>query len=349
MLGGGAGGLEQAALDYAEALQGAGRPVLTLVAPGAWVSGRLQAAGLPWRALPGTRAWNPLALWTLRRLARRQGAQAVICHGNRALGLALRALSGRIPVLAVAHNHSLRRFPRADACLAVSRALLESLRQAGIAEDRLHLVPNATRLPPEASPAPPRQPPRIGSLGRMVPKKGFSELVAALRLLQERGLDMRAVIGGDGPERAALAAQAAPLGDRLALPGWIEDRATFFAGIDLFVLPSREEPFGIVLLEAMAHGLPCIATATEGPRDIWEALDPEALVPREDAAALADAIAALLADPAAARRRAAAGRRHVAAHYTLPALAARLQAVLPQPGARARSSVAPISSSSPSP
>ena len=98
---------------------------------------------------------------------------------------------------------------------------------------------------------------RLTALGRFVKKKGFDTLLEAFASLRKES-NVKLTIGGDGPERNALKQLAMDLdiSDKVEFVGWVEDVAEFLSGSDLFVLPSREEPFGIVILEAMAVGIP---------------------------------------------------------------------------------------------
>src|SRR5207248_662901 len=98
-------------------------------------------------------------------------------------------------------------------------------------------------------------------VGRLVSDKGVDVLLEALARLG----DVSAVIAGDGPERHALEEQASTLGlgGRVRFSGWVSstEREKLFAGATVFVLPSLwEEPFGIVGLEALAAGLPVVAS-----------------------------------------------------------------------------------------
>src|SRR3569832_705140 len=121
MLGKARGGLEQAAVDYAEALQAAGYAPLTVTHPSAWVNAKLAEKSFPAASLSNFGAWDLLAAYRLRAIALKHRARAVICHGNRALSLALATLEGHIPVIAVAHNYNTRRFAGADHCFAITQ------------------------------------------------------------------------------------------------------------------------------------------------------------------------------------------------------------------------------------
>lgn len=331
MLGKGRGGLEQAALDYAEALHLAGVDAVSVTATDAWVNTVLDAQSLPRLSFTNYGSWDILAGWRLASLARSEGATHILCHGNRALRLALRHTKPSAQVVAVTHNYSIADVPRADAAFTITRDLALEVELLGVPKDRIFHVPNAVRIVSEKKPHTLYStPPVIGTMGRMVRKKGFDVWLEALALLNARGCQFRALLGGDGEERSALEALAGEkrLTHTVEFLGWVEDKQQFFDRIDFFVLPSHEEAFGIVLIEAMAHGLPCIATSAAGPSEILHDKEDGLLVPRNDAAAMADAIARLLDDHAYAGELAQAGQRSVHTHYTLEAMARRLREAL---------------------
>ncbi len=163
--------------------------------------------------------------------------------------------------------------------------------------------------------------PFILGIGRVVPQKGFDVLLDAYALLAQARPDAPdLIIAGDGPERERLQAQVSDLGltGRVHLIGRA-DRATavaLFKGCAIFVLPSRQEPQGIVNLEAMICGKPVVAARVGGVPEV--VLDGETglLVPGEDAPAFARALEALLADPARAHALGEAGRARAEARFT---------------------------------
>lgn len=143
--------------------------------------------------------------------------------------------------------------------------------------------------------------PYVLAIGRHVPQKGFDVLLRAMSLLWHEGrrnLDL--ILAGDGPESAELKRLAGELGlaERVVFAGRADRPATaaLFAGCELFVLPSRHEPFGIVNLEAMACGKPVLATATGGVPEIVQHGVTGWLVPPEDPAAMARGISDLMDD-----------------------------------------------------
>lgn len=336
MLGVGRGGLEQAAVDFAEALQLAGVPVKTITVPGAWACAGLDGAGL---ARDELRLGGLVGLWApfrLLGLLQAFGPTHVLCHGNKALKLAAsplvrRALPG-CQVVGITHNYSLKHIARADHVLALTGDLARAVEARGVSPGRIHRIGNLVRVPAAlpAARARWRDPPVIGSIGRLVAKKGYAVFLEALGLLLARGCRFRAVLAGAGPEDAALGAQATRLGldPHLTFAGWVDDRQGFYDSVDIAVVPSHHEPFGIVVLEAMAQGLPLVATASEGPSEILADGTGGRLVPLADAAALADALETLLADPAAARALGAgAHAAALARHDIRPAAQALVQAL----------------------
>jgi glycosyltransferase involved in cell wall biosynthesis len=327
MLGKWRGGLEQAALDYGEALALASIPALTVVSPYAWLEAPLVAAHVAHQSLTNYR-FDPVAPIRLRHIAAKVGARAVLCHGNRALALALRAVKGQVPILAVAHNYSIRRFVHADHCIAITQHLADYLSEHGVGS--VSLIPNMVRTHDVADRQAFRTPPVIGSMGRFVPKKGFRNFIEALSILRQRGIAFRAILGGDGKTSARIDAliDRYQLGGQVTRLGWVKDKAAFFESLDVFVLPSSHEPFGIVLTEAMSYALPIVSTNAEGPREIIAHGVNGLLVTRNDPVAMADSLAMLLHDPARATAMGTAAQQRVRDAYSMQAMAHRLQTTL---------------------
>jgi glycosyltransferase involved in cell wall biosynthesis len=160
---------------------------------------------------------------------------------------------------------------------------------------------------------------RLISIGRMAKVKGYEHLIKAMDLLRKRGQDLMLLLVGDGPERAVLEELSRELSvaDIVEFPGWIsgEQKYRLLSESDLYVMSSIHEGFGVVLLEAMACGLPIVCTNRGGQTDIIEDNKNGILVPPSDAEALADAILALKND--AERRRAMSfnNKEHVKQYF----------------------------------
>lgn len=155
--------------------------------------------------------------------------------------------------------------------------------------------------------------PNLLFVGRFDPRKGLPELLAACERLAARGVDFRLILVGDGRLRRDLERRA-----RRTLPGRVtfegqvahERLPHYYATADLFCSPARgAESFGLVLLEAMAVGVPVVASDIPGYRCVVQDGAEGLLVPPRDPDALADALAALLAERGRRARMGAAGVR----------------------------------------
>jgi glycosyltransferase involved in cell wall biosynthesis len=163
---------------------------------------------------------------------------------------------------------------------------------------------------------------RVVWLGLMVPVKRLDVLLAALAAVP----DVTAVLAGDGPLRAEVERAAAPLGERVTFPGFVADPAPVLAAADVFVLPSAAENCPLALLQAMATGLPVVASRVGGIPEVVTDREHGLLVPPGDPAPLAAALTALAADPALRVRLGAAARARAEAGLSLAACADGLEA-----------------------
>nr|AUN37744.1 glycosyltransferase [uncultured bacterium] len=134
----------------------------------------------------------------------------------------------------------------------------------------------------------------IGHMGAFTEEKGQDVAIAAAALLRESLPNARIILAGDGPLLDEMRRRAT---DNVKFPGFVSDHSAFFAALDVFIMPSRSEAWGLAALEAMAHGVPVIASDTGGLREIVEAGTGGWLVAAGDPKALAAAIAAAAADP----------------------------------------------------
>jgi glycosyltransferase involved in cell wall biosynthesis len=319
MFGRGRGGLEQVFLDYCEALLAGGHEVVTLIHPDAAIRPALEQQRVAFHAIGNRNAWDPVATLRLRSWLKYTAPDATLAHGNRAINLL--KLAGATPLIGVAANYTVKG-GGLDAVLCPTQDLARHCRTRGFADDRISVVPHAVSAPSSPPSRDWHDPPVVGALGRFVEKKGFHVLIEALQRLHGAGVPFRAIIAGAGDEAAALKrlTQERGLDAVVTFPGWQDDTARFFAAIDIFCLPSLHEPFGIVVLEAMAQALPVIATDSEGPSEILRDGEDGMIVPKADPAALATAIERMLDDRQAARALGLEGYATVRGKYSMARL-----------------------------
>ncbi len=169
----------------------------------------------------------------------------------------------------------------------------------------------------------------IVSLGRFSHEKGFDVLLAALTKISDQTIQLH--LAGDGKERGRIKKSVAAyrLEDRVRLIGWRHEVRDFLMQGDLFVLPSRYEAFGIVLLEAMACGIPIVTTDCDGPLEI---LDESCawFCKAGSADSLAAAIAEALADPVGRQLRAENALQRYRDRYTLDQAVLKFEALYQQ-------------------
>jgi glycosyltransferase involved in cell wall biosynthesis len=160
--------------------------------------------------------------------------------------------------------------------------------------------------------------PRVVFTGRLHPQKNLAMLLDAWRTVAGRTA-ANLILVGQGPERERLEAQARALGivDRVQFTGGVADPADVLRAADLFVLPSVAEGMSNSLLEAMATGLACVASAIGGNTDLLDN-GVGRLVSGEEPAAWSDALIELLDNPEALRRLGAAARHRVETEFALP-------------------------------
>lgn len=292
------------------------------------------------------KARYPLQAPRARRLLRKIDPDVVHSMALTSYGF-VAALTGRRPLITSVWGYDILQAPhrsplhlwitryglrKADLVTATGDALAEATRPFMPREKAIHVVPYGIDLD-DFAPAtvngagaePPWEPalgaggPVIASVKALRVEKGFNFLISAMADVVKRHPEATLVLAGDGPERHALEQQARALGlaGRVQFLGDVSHARVpeLLRHVDIYVQPSLTESFGVSALEASATGLPVIATAVEGGRDIVRDGETGFLTPPSSSAALSDAIIRLLDDPGLGRSLGEAGRRFVAERY----------------------------------
>ena len=178
----------------------------------------------------------------------------------------------------------------------------------------------------------PTDAPLVGTVGQLVPLKGQREFVLASAEIVKEIPDARFVIVGrdnsvDKKFRQELKrlAKVSEIDERILWLDWSDDLPALFAALDLYVSPSHSESFGLATLEAMAAGLPVVATRTDGSRELLQRK--ELLVPFGDPVALSRRIIQLLKDEKTRRSLAVELRQRATENYSLDNMVDRLEAL----------------------
>jgi phosphatidylinositol alpha-mannosyltransferase len=196
---------------------------------------------------------------------------------------------------------------RVDRHLAVSAAARDSVCSRMRDDTRVDIIPNGADVDVFARAKPAVLPPgrRLLFVGRLEPRKGFPVAVKAFALLAQEFADLQLVVVGDGADRPGVETLPPEIRGRVLMLGKVSNDAlpTFHHAADVFISPATgSESFGIVLVEAMAVGVPVVASDIAGYRDVARQNTEALLVSPSDPHALAQGVRRVLQDPALAQR-----------------------------------------------
>lgn len=300
-----------------------------------WLTRQLAAAGVATVQLPELRRslhpGNSVAAGrSLGRVAAEGGATVLHAHGVIALLAALRAAGGRPVVYTphgfqwrdpahpvwvraaslLVHRHAARRLA---ALVAVSRRDAADAAAVGVPPGRIHHVPNG--VPPRAEGHRGRESNLVGIATRLVPGKGLPQLLRAVAAVPQA----RLLVAGDGPLRADLQAEARRLGvaERVEWMGWCDALDGFYDRIAVYATLSEKEGLPYAVLDALAAGLPAVASDIDGHRELVRHGETGWLVAAGDGRGAVEALRAAVEDGAGSRRRGERGRELAQAGFGL--------------------------------
>ncbi len=280
------------------------------------------------------------AVVRLARLFRSRGIEVVHTHlwGANLWGR-LAARAARVPVVACTEHNvdtwkrgyhlALDRLlaPAATHLVAVSEEVRTFYERHGVGRGRWRVVYNGVEVP--SAPCQERgdafralglgpEDRVVGLVGRLVPAKAPEVFLRALASAAPRVPALRGLVVGDGPSRSAAEAEARRLGleDRVVFAGLRRDVPEILPGLDALVFSSLREGLSMAMLEAMAAGVPVVATAVGGTPELITHGTTGLLVPPDRPDALAEALVSLLRDASVAGRLRAAARQHIEARFS---------------------------------
>lgn len=302
---------------------------------------QLQDSGIPFHSLTMSGHVDPTLLGRLRALTREGKPPIVHTHLFHAdLYGALAARLERVPTL-VSSRHNDNAFRRrqpwralnarlwrmVDAGIAISQAVADfAVEVEGAPREKLRVIHyglQRTTLPQADRQRRRRHlrcelgledaQPVLVMACRLVEQKGVSDALQAFAGTRADFPQARLLIAGDGPLRARLQDEAAQAGltGSVRFLGWREDVPQLLAACDVFLMPSLWEGFGLVLLEAMAQGLPVVASRVSAIPEVVVDGETGLLAPARDVPALCDALLSLLRDPGLARRMGEQGKNRL--------------------------------------
>lgn len=271
--------------------------------------------------------------------ARRRGIRAILSEGAK-LWLHSKLLFPNAAQAVVFHNRSVGGRKRYPIWIAISRRHQTELQKLAISKglDRqVKYVPNGP-MPTAESKLSARTVRdtddkngfTFGSASNFAQKKNIPLLIHAFSIVLAQNSNAHLVLAGDGVDRAKCESAVLKHGveGHVTWLGWIDNMIDFYRKIDVFCLPSDDEPFGLVVVEAMQAGLPVIATNTFGPSDVIEVGKTGFIVPIGDENHFADAMINMLRNPSFAKNMGINGQQIVASSFVPEVIGSRLASAL---------------------
>jgi len=358
------GGAERQVVDLAVTLRRKDYEITVACSVAGEFSDVLGDAGIPVHPLLRRlvkRRLSAAYAWRLRRLLRRERFDLVHAHIYASTAAAAIATLGTgVPLVITEHTEASWQswrarwisrwvYRRVEHIISVSTPIERRLiKRDGAHSDLITVIPNAvvsaSEPRPDASPTELRERPLVGVVARLQPEKGVANFLEAAARVSPLFPEAHFVIAGGGPLRQELVDLAEDLGlkSRVHFLGFRSDASALIESMDVLVIPSLTEGSPLVTLEAMAAGVPVVASAVGGIPDQIRHDKEGLLVPPGDTEALGEALLDLLRDPDRARRLGEAGRNRAASQFNHETMVHRIEdvyhTVLGQPAAR---SIAP--------
>jgi len=340
-------GGQRQALFLVRELKKKGFRVFFVVQPGSPLEQRARQEGLEVIPLAMKGEADLWASLKLSFLMKRKRCQLAHFHDAHSLSLGLRAASwAKVPII-VAHRRvdfplgrnffSKKKYgPRVDSIIAISEGVKKVLIEAGVPPEKIAVIPSGIDfsvfeevkdsdfLRREFGFA--ADDFLVGIVAALEDHKGHIYLFQATKIVRQHSPKIKLIVVGTGSLRLELESKSQQLGieDIVFFLGFREDVPRILASLDLFVLSSHLEGLGSSLLDAMACGLPVVATRTGGIPEIVHHRETGLLVPPKDPEALARAIIELYHDRNLARYLAERGQQYVRRHFSAEAMADRV-------------------------
>ena len=318
------GGAETFFVTLSGALAQNGHIVCSVLKPNRLRQTALEDEGIGYATAPFAAPFDWTTPRVLRDAAKKFRPEIVLAFAGRAAKAVPRGPYKVVGRLGGYYN--LANFRHCDHLVCNSPDVLRHVVAQGWPETRASLIPNFASVP-VAPPAKrsdfdtPDSAPLALALGRLHPNKGLDVLIRAAVQIPR----LYVWIAGDGDERRKLEklADSLNIADRVKFLGWRNDRGALYGAADICVYPSREEPFGNIVVEAWSSGIPLVTTKTPGPSWLGRDREDTLFVPVDDVTALAQAIEELLESPALREKLVAAGKQRIAGEFSRSAVIGR--------------------------
>jgi glycosyltransferase involved in cell wall biosynthesis len=312
-----------------------GFQVNSVIRQGAPLKGIMQSMDIDVDEVSYVRTTHPLfikkSIQNLRKVLLPMNASVIFVHKQLYIELVRGALGNNIKIVGIIHGFNAKHIEHANILIAVSDKVKEFLIDSGCTKP-IYVVPNMVKIGNDVVYRDLPATPLIGAMGMFRRKKGFHILIKSLSILKQRGVPFKAIIAGKGRITWYLKylCWRLDLTDELTMRGWVtnDERDRFVDSIDLYVLPSRTETFGMVVAEAMARMKRVIATKCGGPEEIITNSVDGFLVEKENPEAMANKLEELINYPERSNYVPEAAFNTAKSNYSLPAVSSNLKEII---------------------
>lgn len=340
------GGAEEVFIDYILTFKALGHDVLAIIKNDAPYEQRLLDYGIEVKKVKNKFGFGDvLAVNNIARCLKEFRADALVCHMGRSHVLGRKAISKikkkHIFQISVNHSDNVKRSIGSDVVISTNNEIFYKTIELGQSEDKSFIVPNAISLTDIVTKVgkidlEKKDEITIGLIGRLDRTKGFDYVIRAMEsLCKKTDKKIKLKIAGDGYFKSELmkVVEDNPcVKDKIEFLGWIENKKDFFDSIDIFILPSLNEPFGLVLLQAMKYAKPIITTDCDGPKEILVDKKHALFVARSPiehlSAEITNKVLDLIHDPKLANNLVNNSLLRVQEKYSYDALTARLKEIV---------------------
>lgn len=297
----GIGGVDQVFRNYAEILAADGHEVALLISDNGCDKYEISGVKKIYKLKNLNQISDCLRLCFILLIFR---PDVVFCHSNRLMKW-MKILKFYTCAKSVAVNHgiSFKSSLNCDYVVSINQQISDLVVAAGFDKNKSLILPNAIKVDQKYQAKKLKSVPVIGMYGRIEPRKGFDVLIKACEILAKNGRDFLVKIGGFevqgsyGWNTIKELAQAANIADRCQLVGTVVDKKKFFEDVDIFCVPSREEPFGIVILEGFLFSTLVISSDSDGGKFLIKDGEDGLLFTNENSVDLAKKIEKILDNP----------------------------------------------------
>lgn len=339
------GGAEEVFIDYIMACKKLGHEVLAIIKNDAPYQIQLNDLNIPTKKTKNKFGFNDIfTVNNIKNYLQEFDADILICHMGKSHILGKRAIKKikhkKIFSIAINHSDNVKRSIGSDIILSINKEIFYKTINLGQDQEKSFVMPNKIDLDDIAQFKKvylnKRKEITIGLIGRLDRSKGFDYVIRSLKeLINKTDKKIKLKIAGDGyfkDELFKLVNENEFFKERVEFLGWIQDKKAFFETIDIFILPSLNEPFGLVLLQAMKYAKPIITSNCDGPKEILRDYEHALFIDKNDLqnyeSNIANKILELIDDASLANKLVENSLKRLQEKYSPQAFENRLQEII---------------------